>query len=57
MQQRFSAKGLHFSAFISLCISGHKRVVELLLERGARTSMVNGVNKTAAQLGAFVGIG
>ena len=30
-------------------------MVELLLERGSRTSMVNGVNKTAAQLGAFVG--
>jgi hypothetical protein len=36
-------------------IAGHGAVVELLLERGARTSMVNGVNKTAAQLGAFVG--
>ena len=40
------------------CLStdtGHKRVVELLLENGARTDVVNGVNKTAVKLGSFVG--
>ena len=36
-------------------VSGHPRVVQLLLENGARTSMQNRVNKTAAQMGAFVG--
>ena len=30
-------------------------MVELFLQAGARTSAVNNVGKTAAQLGAFVG--
>ena len=31
-------------------------MVGLLLENGAKTNVVNGVNKTAVQLGSFVGI-
>ena len=30
-------------------------MVGLLLENGAKTNVVNGVNKTAVQLGSFVG--
>ena len=40
----------------ALYVLGHSEVVRLLLDQGARTSVVNNFNKTAAQLGAFVGI-
>ena len=36
-------------------LAGHPGMVELFLRAGARTSAVNNVGKTAAQLGAFVG--
>lgn len=37
-------------------ISGHEDVVQLLLDHGARPDVVNKINRTAAQMGGFVGI-
>ena len=36
-------------------ISGSGSVVQLLLEEGASVSATNNVNRTAAQMGGFVG--
>jgi hypothetical protein len=44
-----------YTALMFATIAGHKEVVGLLLENGAKTNVVNGVNKTAVQLGSFVG--
>lgn len=36
-------------------VSGNEKVVRLILEAGARTDCVNSVNRTAAEMAAFVG--
>jgi ankyrin repeat protein len=37
-------------------IAGHSQIVQLLLNRGAKVDMTNKVNRTASQMGGFVGI-
>ena len=37
-------------------IAGHTQIVRLFLNHGAKTDTVNRVNRTAAQMGGFVGI-
>ena len=44
-----------YTALMFGTLSGNTDVVQLLLDAGAQTDIVNKVNRTAAQLGAFVG--
>lgn len=44
-----------YTALMFATLAGSTEVVQMLLEAGAKADVVNKVNRTAAQLGAFVG--
>ncbi|XP_071941264.1 ankyrin repeat and MYND domain-containing protein 2-like [Antedon mediterranea] len=44
-----------YTALMFAAISGHQGITKLLLESGAKTTLVNSVGRTAAQMAAFVG--